>query len=688
MAPNRDYGSGRHPRISSPFTPPVTALMVAARRRKLVDDVGARLLGEVGLAAGIQQAADWIPVIERGIAGVDGAALLRLLPRGDDVFGLYRPLAHLANGGMGAVWVTVAADGVTLAVLKHTRMDTGRDRAVEDRMRRRFSREASIHRNLHHPNVLRCLDVGISAKGQCYLVLEYVDGGDMGDLINRFGPLPEAVALTLIYQVVDGLSEAHRLRLVHRDIKPANIFLTGDGSAKLSDFGIARKEGDASSQLTLSGTVLGSPYYMSPEQVNANDDIDIRSDLYAIGGILCYALTGRPPYAGKATEAMHQHATSPPPDLRAQGVTLSDATVAIIAKCMAKDRANRYAEPLDLRADLSRARADAGDTDVGSWMRGDALGAEIDLNQTLGLNQVAGVAVSPQRPTTSAPAITTTSAIRFREPEEIRALIAAREAQRARPSSTTEVVAIPPASSVIPAVTSPIRRSGTEPLLPHWLVLAGGTDGRREVHLFAQDAITLGKLAKPPVDLTTLLYPIYANQTACNRISRAHCVLRAEPNGFTVTDLETVNGTSLHGERLPSNRPEPIVGSAPLVLANVLELQLTPVPVRRLGAEPDGMSASLHEALAITRLANRPDLAYALVQRSLLVGGAGCDLAMPGYSAGCGLLVARTTGGWMQRLQIEGRPHGPWNPLAVGMVIGQGSQRIVVRLGDYTQLTR
>jgi serine/threonine protein kinase len=614
-----------------------------------------------------------------------------LLPRGDDVFGNYQPLAHLANGGMGAVWLTAAADGLSLAVLKHTRLDTGWDRAAEDRMRRRFSREASIHRHLHHPHVLRCLDVGISAKGQCYLVLEYVDGGDLGELVERFGPLPESVALTLIYQVVDGLSEAHRLRLVHRDLKPANVFLTAEGVTKLSDFGIARKEGDSSSQLTLSGTVLGSPFYMSPEQVNAADDIDIRSDIYAIGGVLCFALTGRPPYAGKPTECMHQHATAPPPDLRSQGVKISDATAAIIAKCMAKDRAQRYSDPLKLRADLAKARAEAGDVDVGSWLHGDSLGAVVDLNQTQGPDLFAGIEAPPpaSAPQTPHPVSSPAAAIRFREPEEIQAIIAARSGQCPQPSIPTDIAAIRPVAADqqnTPKTSVLEKRHGTEPLVPHWLMLICGTARDRHIHLFGQQSIILGKLAKPPVTLTALIYPIDANATICNRISRTHCVVRAEQSDFTVTDLEAANGTFLEGERIPPNRPVPITKPVKLTLADVLDLRLSPVR-HTIDTPSPGMATTGPDALTITRLSNRPELSYAIVRRVLLIGGPGCDLVIPGFPAGCGLLVAWTPAGWVHRLHIEGRQPGAWGSLAVGMMIGQGSQRIAVRLGDYTQLT-
>ena len=685
MATRRDHGSGKYSPGGTPIPLLVAALVEAARRRHLLDEGGARLLQDAALEAQVTHLTDWFPLLQRGLPGLDCAALLRLLPKGDEAFGMYRPLAHLADGGMGSVWLTTSADGLNLAVIKHTRLDSGKDNAAEDRLRRRFSREAAIHRRLHHPNVLRCLDVGISSIGQCYLVLEYIAGGDLADLVERYGALPESVALTLIYQVVDGLSEAHRLRLVHRDIKPGNLFLTAEGTAKLSDFGIARKEDDANAQLTLSGTVLGSPFYMSPEQVNAEADLDIRSDIYGIGGLLCFCLSGRPPYPGTAMEAMRQHVTAPLPELRRQGLSLSDGTAAIIARCLAKDRCQRYPDPLELRAALAEARNEAGDANVGSWLQGDSLGAVVDLEQTLGPRDKMPGASGRSHTPTPATLHQVSSAIRFREPEEIMALIAARASQRDQNAASTEVAAAVPLSA--PPAESPVsRRPATEPMLPHWLVLTAGQE--QEIHLYSQPSLTLGKLAKPPVDLTTLLYPIDSNTVACNRISRSHCILQSNHRGFSVTDLNTSNGTVLDGIPLPPNISTPITNGAQLVLAQVLELSLALVARRNLPQPPSDLPQATYEALIITRCTNRPTLSYALVCRSVLIGGIGSDVVVPGFPAGCGLLVAWTPNGWHQRLHMEGHPSGAWNPLAIGLVIGQGNQRIAVRMGDYALLTR
>ena len=332
----------------------VTALIEAGRKRRILTRTQADRLTEY--AAGKELAT--LDALREWLAKADGLhpdlarKLNATLPPGDQrALGPYQPLAHLADGGMGSVWLAAKDGSSEVVVVKTIKPQPGADtsgtRGAE--ALKRFEREAKITRQLTHPNVVRCLDAGVADQATMYLVLEYVDSGDLRDLVDAKGGLTEALALAILYQVADGLAEAHRLKLVHRDIKPPNIFVASNGMAKLADFGIARSTESNRTMLTMEGAIVGSPLYMSPEQILTDPTLDIRSDIYALGAVLYFCLAAEAPYGGKLQEILHQHCTAPVPDVRQKRPKLSEATQGIIAKAMAKDRGKRYQTPNELR---------------------------------------------------------------------------------------------------------------------------------------------------------------------------------------------------------------------------------------------------------------------------------------------------------------------------------------------------
>jgi serine/threonine protein kinase len=161
---------------------------------------------------------------------------------------------------------------------------------------RRFAREAAVLSAIEHPGVVRYLDSGLSDEGEPFLVMEWLEGEDLGARLER-GPLSVGQAVALARQVAQALDAAHRRGVVHRDLKPANVFLVRGRlrAAKLVDFGLARGEQDDG--VSVPGTVLGTPAYMAPEQVRG-ERTDARADVYALGGLLFSCLTGRPPFRG------------------------------------------------------------------------------------------------------------------------------------------------------------------------------------------------------------------------------------------------------------------------------------------------------------------------------------------------------------------------------------------------------
>ncbi len=332
----------------------LAGLVQAAQKRRLLGQLPAQRLADYASSHGIREAQalrTWLTSGD-GLAPELGKKLLALLPKADmGRFGHYLPLAHLADGGMGSVWLAHREGTEDLVVVKTMKASAaqGVDASKGTELLRRFERETSITRQLSHPNVVRCLDAGVADAQTTFMVLEYVDAGDLRDLVDAKGGLSEGLALAILYQVVDGLAEAHRLKLIHRDIKPPNIFVSSEGRAKLADFGIARSTESNRTMLTMEGAIVGSPQYMSPEQIITDPSLDIRSDIYALGCVLYFCLTAEAPYKGKLQEILHQHCTAAIPDPRQKRARLGEGVVGIITKAMAKDRGQRYQDPAEMR---------------------------------------------------------------------------------------------------------------------------------------------------------------------------------------------------------------------------------------------------------------------------------------------------------------------------------------------------
>jgi len=244
----------------------LTALVEAARKRKAVGAAASGRLKDLLAQKGLGTLVDIRKWLERpdGISAPLAGHLMECLPKADEApYGPYVPLAHLADGGMGTVWLACSPTNelVVVKTLKSSlTVQPGSTTATE--FMRRFERESKITMQLAHDSVVRCLDHGVRQDGTAFMVLEYVDSGDLKELVDSRAGLTEGLALAILYQVVDALGEAHRLHLVHRDIKPANIFVSSSGRAKLADFGIARSTEDSRTMLTMQGALVGSPLYM------------------------------------------------------------------------------------------------------------------------------------------------------------------------------------------------------------------------------------------------------------------------------------------------------------------------------------------------------------------------------------------------------------------------------------------
>jgi serine/threonine protein kinase len=208
----------------------------------------------------------------------------------------------------------------------------------------RFRREIDIVTRLDHPNVVRALDV-VSTRTQIFLVLEYVEGSDLGTLVRERGRLPVAEAVGYAVQAARGLAYAHRQGVVHRDIKPANLLLTRDGVVKLSDMGLARfPTHDADGELTAKGICLGTPEFMAPEQAEDASQADARSDLYSLGATLFHLLTGELPVAGRSyLQCLQRLLTAPPTPLAESRPEVPAGLAAVVDRLRARNPDERPA---------------------------------------------------------------------------------------------------------------------------------------------------------------------------------------------------------------------------------------------------------------------------------------------------------------------------------------------------------
>ena len=227
---------------------------------------------------------------------------------------------------------------------------------------RRFVREGRAATRIKSEHVVRVFDVGTHESGAPYLVLEYLEGHDLDEVLSIWGPLPIATAIDWVLQAVEAIAEAHAYGIVHRDLKPANLFLTqrADGSAciKVLDFGLSKVTepgmSGESGKLTRPTDVMGSPHYMAPEQLRASSQADARADLWALGAVLHELLTKQPPFRGETMpEICATVLTQPPPRLSSLRENVAPELERAVLRCLQKDPNQRFATAAELARALS-----------------------------------------------------------------------------------------------------------------------------------------------------------------------------------------------------------------------------------------------------------------------------------------------------------------------------------------------
>ncbi len=265
--------------------------------------------------------------------------------------GRYQILRLLGAGAMGEVFLAEDPHIGRRVAIKTVKLEDGRPNEMAER-KRRLERESRAAGKLLHPNVVALFDVGEDA-GVLYLAFECVEGSDLAQRLEVDPPLTLREVITFVRQAAEGLDYAHRQGVVHRDIKPSNLLISAaSGTIKVSDFGIAKLK-DQTSDLTMTGSVVGSPHYLSPEQIRG-DDLDGRSDIFSLGVLFYEVLSRRRPFEGETlTTLVYQILHRDPPSIVVDRPELGTRLEGVLQRMLQKDRDERYKTAGEVARDLA-----------------------------------------------------------------------------------------------------------------------------------------------------------------------------------------------------------------------------------------------------------------------------------------------------------------------------------------------
>ena len=268
-----------------------------------------------------------------------------MIMKGQKISDRYQIIKSIGEGGMANVYLaydTILDRNVAVKVLRG-------DLSTDEKFVRRFQREALSASSLNHPNIVEVYDVG-DDNGQYYIVMEYIEGKHLKELIKKRGHLTLTEVVDIMLQITDGMSVAHDSYIIHRDIKPQNIMILENGLVKITDFGIAMAMN--ATQLTQTNSVMGSVHYLPPEQANGKG-ATLQSDIYSMGILMYELLTGKLPYRGEnAVEIALKHLKEPLPSIREEIPSLPNSIENIIRKATAKNIKNRYADAREMHDNL------------------------------------------------------------------------------------------------------------------------------------------------------------------------------------------------------------------------------------------------------------------------------------------------------------------------------------------------
>jgi serine/threonine-protein kinase len=280
-------------------------------------------------------------------------------------YGQYQLVSKLGSGGMGDVFLAEHVLMKRPCALKLIRSEASTDPTALAR----FEREVKTTASLTHPHTIEIYDYGHTDDGTFYYVMEYLPGLSLDQLLAEYGPLPPGRAIYLLRQACSALAEAHAAGLIHRDLKPGNLYVSERGGlcdfVKVLDFGLVKQVHEpGAARLTADHVVSGTPWYMAPEQALGNQDLDARSDLYALGAIAYHMLSGQPPFPDENPVAVmiaHAHTEVPSISLHRSGIP--DDLQQVVLRCLRKSPTDRYADAKELEQALAACSA-AGEWDA------------------------------------------------------------------------------------------------------------------------------------------------------------------------------------------------------------------------------------------------------------------------------------------------------------------------------------
>lgn len=312
---------------------------------------------------------------------------------GEIIGGKYKVGECIGFGGMGVVCAATHLELERKLAIKFVRPEF----AESDEFVTRFLNEARAAAALRSEHVAQVLDCGRLPSGTPYMVLEHLEGADLESIVGSKGPLHVELAVDLALQLCEALAEAHAMHIVHRDIKPQNLFVTeGPGGApvlKVLDFGVSKRLYSEDPSVTHASQGIGSPHYMSPEQMTSPRDVDARSDIWSVGAVLFELLAARPPFTGETLpEVCAKVVTQPAPFIRSFRPNVPPRLEAVVQRCLEKDRELRFADVGDLADALGPFASPAGFASI------DLIGRI--LGRELGRRTTAAVVVIEEAPST------------------------------------------------------------------------------------------------------------------------------------------------------------------------------------------------------------------------------------------------------------------------------------------------
>jgi len=296
---------------------------------------------ELDWRAGDDGCKDHTARLAPGTGAAPSMSNLPLPKQGDLLAGKYRIIRTLGEGGMGIVYEafhTRLRQKVAIKVLKPHVL-------AHPELAARFEREARAAATLESPHVAKVIDVDTSPEGLPYMVIEFLEGNDLGEELTRRGRFPVQEAVAFVMEACVPIAQAHAMGIVHRDLKPSNLFLAKKGSErvlKLLDFGISKILSDDEQKNTSSLTTLGTPHYMSPEHVRSAADVDRRSDIWSLGVILYELLTGTEPYRGDPARVIAAIVSEPVPPPRTRREDIPEELERVIMRALEKDPRKRF----------------------------------------------------------------------------------------------------------------------------------------------------------------------------------------------------------------------------------------------------------------------------------------------------------------------------------------------------------